>query len=392
MKEIVDRKIIKEKVKKAPLKPGVYFWLDKKGEVLYVGRATSLRSRLSQYLQKNLERRISEMMSQVFDLRFIETDSLLQAIITEAQEIKRYWPKYNVKDRDDRSFVYIVILQEDYPHPIIIRGQDLKKFSPLKADIFGPYQSYALVKKFLRLIRSVFPYSTCRFNSGQACFDYQIGLCPGVCLGKVTVEDYQKNIKNIKLLLKGEKKRLLTQLLRDNPEKAQALKHLQEVSLLQREDSLVKTRLNRLEGYDISHHGGKESYGAMVVMEEGRLNKSAYRLFKIREAPAADDERALLEVLLRRFNHSEWPLPNLIMIDGGRAQISFLTRELKKHNIETSLVGISKYGGDVLVFSQPSKKQQREIASSLKSSLLQLREEAHRFANYGRRRGSKLKV
>lgn len=392
MKENSFRKKLKEKVKAAPLTPGVYFWLDKKGEVLYVGRATSLRSRLNQYLQKNLERRIGEMMSLACDLRFIETDSLLQAIILEAQEIKRYWPKYNVKDRDDRSFIYIVILPEDYPHPIIIRGQDLKKFSPLKADIFGPYQSYALVKKFLRLIRSVFPYSTCRPNSGQACFDYQIGLCPGVCLGKITVATYQKNIKNIKLLLKGDKQRLVRQLLRDNPEKAQALKHLQEVSLLQKETNLTQPQLNRLEGYDISHHGGQESYGAMVVMEEGELNKRAYRLFKIKTAPSGDDERALLEVLLRRFKHSNWPFPNLIMIDGGRAQISFLSRELKKHNIEITLVGISKYGGDILVFSQQSKKQQREIAESLKPSLLQLREEAHRFANYGRRRGTKLKV
>ena len=382
---------LKNKVKEAPKKPGVYFWLNKKGEILYVGRATNLRSRLSQYLQNNLERRISEMVSLATSVKFIETESLLEAIILEAKEIKKHWPKYNVKDRDDRSFIYIVILKTDYPKPVIIRGHDLKKFSKLNAYIFGPYQSYTLVRKFLRLIRNIFPYSTCKPNTGKPCFDYQIGLCPGVCLGKIAKLDYKKNIRNIVLLLSGEKKRLFSKLLKENPEKAQALKHLQEVSLLEKEDNLSLAKVARLEGYDISHHAGRESYGSMVVMENGELNTSLYRLFKIKQAPQADDERALLEVLIRRFKHLEWPRPNLIMIDGGRAQISFLSRELAKVNIEVVLVGISKYGGDILVFSKKAKPEHRLLAENIKSSLLQLREEAHRFANYGRKRAVRIK-
>ena len=381
---------LKELVKMAPQKPGVYFWLDKKREILYVGRAVNLRSRLSNYLQKGTDIRIQEMVSQATSVKYEVTDSLLQAIILEAKKIKEHWPKYNVKDRDDRSFIYIVIPKKEFSRPIIIRGQDLKKFSSGKAYVFGPYQSYTLISKALRLIRSLFPYSTCQIHGGKACFNYQIALCPGACIDVISKNDYQKNIKNIILLLSGEKKRLLTKLVKENPEKAKALEHLQEVSLLQQEDNLSRQRLSRLEGYDISHHSGKESYGAMSVIENGEINTSAYRLFKIKDAPPGDDERALLEVLLRRFKHPEWSLPDLIMIDGGRAQISFLSRELNKNNIETPLVGISKYGGDKLVFSGKAKIEHRLLAENIKVDLLKLREEAHRFANRGRMSASKI--
>jgi len=391
MKEEDKRiKHLKELVKKAPKKPGVYFWLDKNNEILYVGRAVNLKNRLGNYLQKGTDIRIQEMISQATSMRYEESDSLLQAIILEAQRIKEHWPKYNVKDRDDRSFLYIVIPKKEFSRPIIIRGQDLKKFSSGTAHVFGPYQSYALIFKALRLIRQLFPYGTCQAHSGKACFDYQIGLCPGACIDMISKSDYQKNIKNIILLLSGEKKRLLIKLAKENPEKAKALEHLQEVSLLQQEDNLNRKRLSRLEGYDISHHSGKESYGAMSVIENGEKNTSAYRLFKIKDAPAGDDERALLEVLLRRFNHPEWPLPDLIMIDGGRAQISFLSQALNKQNIEIPLVGISKYGGDKLVFSIKAKKEHRLLAENIKSDLLKLREEAHRFANRGRISASKI--
>ena len=381
---------LKDLVKKVPKKPGVYFWLDKKGEILYVGRAVNLRSRLSNYLQKGTDIRIQEMISLATSLKYEVCDSLLQAIILEAKKIKEHWPKYNVKDRDDRSFIYVVIPKKEFSTLIIIRGQDLKKFSSGNAYVFGPYQSYTLILKALRLIRPIFPYGTCQAHCGKACFDYQIGLCPGACIDMISKKDYQKNIRNIIFLLGGEKKRLLTKLAKENPEKAKALEHLQEVSLLQKEDNLDRKRLSRLEGYDISHHSGQETYGAMSVMENGEKNTNAYRLFKIKNAPPGDDERALLEMLLRRFKHLEWPFPDLIMIDGGRAQIGFLSRELNKNNIEIPLVGISKYGGDMLVYTLKAKTEHHQLAENIKSDLLKLREEAHRFANRGRKSASKI--
>ncbi|MFA5155236.1 MAG: GIY-YIG nuclease family protein [Patescibacteria group bacterium] len=380
---------LKDKLKTIPKQPGIYFWLDKHGQILYVGRATSLKNRLSQYFQKNINPRIAEMVAQAGDIKYEATDTLLEAIILEAYNIKKYWPKYNIVDRDDRSFIYVVIPKQEFTKPLIVRGNDLKKFPASRAKVFGPYQSFYLLNTALRLIRRVFPYGTCRPHNGQACFDYQIGLCPGACVDAISARDYQNNINNISLLLGGEKKRLIKKLIKENPDKIKALKHLQDVSLLTREDDLEEGKINRIEGYDISHLAGRESYGSMVVFANGEAARSEYRLFKIKDAPAGDDERALAEVLLRRFRHAEWPLPDLIMIDGGSPQISFLSRVLADHNIQRPLVGISKFGGDRLVFPAATTKALRDLAANIKPTLLKVREEAHRFANYGRKRAKR---
>lgn len=381
---------LKSKLKEIPSQPGVYFWLDKDETVLYVGRATSLKNRLSQYFQKDIEPRIAEMVATAKNLRWLVCDSLLEAIILEAKYIKEYWPKYNVVDRDNRSFLYVVIPGGDYPKPIIVRGQDLKKFPESKAKVFGPYQSRTLLSNALRLIRPIFPWSNCVPKSGKACFDYQIGLCPGACIETITPAAYKKNINNLILLLSGERTRLLKKLAKENPNQAKALKHLQDVSLLTREDNLSEKKLSRIEGYDISHLNGQEAYGSMVVFSGGEADKNEYRLFKIKDAPRGDDERALTEVLLRRLKHKEWQVPELIMIDGGAPQISFISRELSKININIPLVGISKFGGDKLVFTRGASANFKELAKNIKPTLLKLREEAHRFANHGRKRGTRL--
>ncbi len=378
---------IREKAKKFPKEPGVYFWLDQSGGILYIGRATNLHNRVNQYFQKNIDPRIAEMVSLAQDIRYEVCDNLLEAIILEARCIKKHWPKYNVKDKDDRSFIYVVISKTDkYPKPIIIRGQELKKFPPAKAYVFGPYQSFFLIQNAIKIIRRLFPYGNCRPQSGKACFDYQIGLCPGACIDAVSQKDYQSNIKNIVMLLRGDKKRLLAKLMKDNPDKAKALQHIQDVSLLVREDELDSPRINRIEGYDISHLNGRETYGSMVVFSGGEADKKEYRLFKIKEAPPGDDERALVEMLLRRFAHQDWPLPDLLMIDGGKPQIDFVSRVLERHNIHFPMVGISKFGGDKLVFTKGVNNNFKELAENSKDVLLKTREEAHRFViNAGRR-------
>ena len=215
---------IKAQVKAAPKKPGVYFWLGKKNEILYIGRAVNLKNRLGNYLQANREARIAEMVATAVKIKIVETKSLLEAIILEANSIKKYWPKYNIKDRDNRSFIYIVIPKTAFARPIIIRGQELDRFPKTKADIFGPYQSLKLAEAALKIIRRLFPYSTCKVNSGKPCFDYQIGLCPGACVGAISASDYKKNIANIILLLKGEHRKLMKKLIKENPATAKVMR------------------------------------------------------------------------------------------------------------------------------------------------------------------------
>jgi len=376
---------LKDKIKNIPDKPGVYRFLDKQKNILYIGRASSLKKRLSQYFQKNIEARISEMVSHASDIKYQVTDTILDGVVLEANLIKKHWPKYNVRDKDNRSFVYVVIPQEDFTKPIIVRASDLKKFPKNRANIFGPYQAQGLIKNALRIIRRIFPYSTCQVLSGKPCFDYQIGLCPGACVDEISKIDYQKNIKNIILLLSGKKKQLMKKLLLENKEQARSLKHLQDVSLLTNEDSVLGG-VNRIEGYDISHLTGRETYGAMVVFSGGFPDKSQYRLFKVKDAPASDDLRALQEVLSRRLKHSEWLKPDLMMIDGGKPQIDFVDKFFKDNNINIPIVGISKYSGDKLIFSKGSSKQFKDLANSIQDTLLKVRDEAHRFGRAASRR------
>ena len=381
---------IKNQLKKLPRKPGVYLFYNKLGQILYVGRATSLKQRVNSYFQKLLDPRLKEMVGLIKKIKIKPTDTLLEAIILEANLIKKYWPKYNIKDRDNRSFIYLVIPKKDWTCPMIVRERDLERFPVNRADIFGPYQSLMLVKKFLRLIRRVFPYSTCQPLSGKPCFNYQIGLCPGACVGKSTPTDYQKNIKNFILLLRGRKKLLLKKLVKQNPAQALALKHLQDVALLSQEPERASAwqKLNvRIEGYDISHLSGQETVGSMVVFVDGQPDKTQYRLFKIKQAPANDDLRALEEVLTRRFKHTEWRWPDFILIDGGRPQINYVSKVLANIHQNFPLVGISKFAGDKFVFPKGLKKSQQQIILTSKGIFLRVREEAHRFAlGFSRRR------
>lgn len=363
-----------------PQKPGVYLFLNKQNEVLYVGRASNLRRRLSNYFENHLDPRIQEMISQAEALKIKTTDNLLEAIILEANLIKKYWPKYNIKDRDNRSFLFIVIPKKPFTKPLIIRERELKKFPLSKADIFGPYTSLNLLTTALRLIRKIFPYSTCQINAGKPCFDYQIGLCPGACFGLISAEEYQKNIDNIILFLKGKKKLLFKRLAKENPEKVLALKHLEDVALLSKEDYYLTPSFQRIEGYDISHFSGKEIYGSLVVFENAKPSPQAYRLFKIQKASPANDLASLEEVLLRRLRHLEWRYPDLIVIDGGKPQIDYLTKVFTLHHYNIPFVGISKYQNDKLVFPKNTSLSLKNLITEMKNTLLQVRDEAHRFA------------
>lgn len=366
-------------------------FLGKQGDILYIGRATFLKRRVASYFRNDIDPRIKELVSSAVKIKHYVTETVLESFILEANLIKKYWPKYNVREKDDRSFVYIVIAKADYPKPIIARGKELKNFPDGSARIFGPYKSLRIVREILKIARRIFPYGVCKPNQGRPCFHCQIGLCLGICIGAISKQDYQKNINNLILFLGGEKKRLIKKLMREDSQKAESLKHIQDASLLIRDDDLGVRgeKLNRLEAYDISHFAGKETFGAMAVFSGGMENKNEYRLFKIKNAPSNDDIAALKEMIKRRFKHQEWPFPDLMVIDGGRPQVLAVSRVLQDNNIKIPMLGISKLQNDKLVFPLGSKKTFQELAEASKNILLRARDEAHRFANFARKRRKK---
>lgn len=371
---------LSKKAKKFPSAPGIYQFIGKSNEVLYVGRAINLKNRIANYFAKNLDPRIEEMVGLAKKLKFVKTKNHLEAIILEANLIKKFWPKYNIKDKDNRSFIYIIIPKKEFSKPFIIRARELQKFPNSSAHVFGPYQSFHLIKNALKIIRRIFPYSTCAVNSGKPCFDYQIGLCPGACVSKISAKEYQKNINKIILLLSGKNKQLLNKLKKENPEQIKSFNHLQDVALISKENNLGQS-FNKIEAYDISHFSGKETVGSMIVFINSQPDKSQYRLFKIKTAPANDDLRALAEVLNRRLNHKEWTYPNLFVIDGGRPQLDFVKKVFIERKINIPFLSISKFQNDKLIIPKKFGKNLTELAQINKKLLLQTRDEAHRFAN-----------
>jgi excinuclease ABC subunit C len=256
-----------------------------------------------------------------------------------------------------------------------------------------------LLRIALELIRPIFPYSTCNppfahsiewANGAKPCFHYQIGLCPGVCINKVDVGEYKKSIRNLILFFRGEKKQLLRRLKKENPEKIKALQHIEDTALLADSKTLeaaTEVASRRIEGYDISHLAGKDPVGAMVVFENGEKDSSQYRLFKIYRSNTQDDLAMLQEVLERRLNHKEWPLPDIVFIDGGANQVRRAAQVLAKAHIQVPVVGLSKAGKHAgSAFSQDkmvianAKKVGKDLIFSSKKLFQEVRNEAHRFA------------
>ncbi len=374
-------KIVK-KIKQAPNAPGVYFF-KKNNKFIYIGRALNLKNRLTNYLHPS-DPKTEQMAQEANELVFKKTANLLEAIIMEADLIKKHLPKYNIREKDDRSFIYIVIPKVDWAYPLLIRGRELSKYRPKNAFVFGPLKSFSLAKNLLLVLRRIFPYGACKLNAGKPCFHYQIGLCPGKCLGLITKKEYQKNIDNLTLVLSGQKEKIIKNL--TDAWKIYLLKNIDDSILATRDENLPEFLTNKkIESYDISHMNGKETVGAMVVFEDGDFDKTQYRLFKIKTAKPGDDLSALAEMTGRRIKHRDWPYPDLILVDGGKTQVKTVQKLLTQNKINIPVVGIAKFKGDKLVFLK-IKKSLRELISPSFDQLRKIRNETHRFANSFRKK------
>ncbi|MBI2552728.1 GIY-YIG nuclease family protein [Candidatus Uhrbacteria bacterium] len=468
------QKIIKIKHNKLPTKPGVYLMRDKKGKVVYVGKATNLKIRVNSYFSSQssvhssqYRRTIDEMLHEVARIDYQVTDSVIEALILEANLIKKYQPRYNVREKDDKSFLYVVITNERFPKVQLVRGNELaqyatihnppqpsltlregdRSFFPLRVrgsarglraiKVFGPYTSASSIRAALDLMRKWFPWrcmtriTTNKKNESprKPCFDYHIGRCPGVCVGAVTRKEYMKNIRNVILMLEGKKAKVMKNLeLRmknaareEKFEEAEslkrklfALKHIRDVAVLaadgiehraKRQSStpyaLCPTPisiLGRIEGYDISNISGTSAVGSMVVFQNGEPSKREYKRFKIKTVQGINDVAMMREVLARRFKRSgpplnlplgkgekegvEWPMPDLIVIDGGWGQVNAARDVVQAGGLHILIVGIAKgfkRKQDRPIFDKDNPELVR-IVENYKDFLLRVRDEAHRFA------------
>ncbi len=412
-----------------PDESGVYTF--KKGrKILYIGKAAVLKDRVRSYFAKDLvESRspaIVKMVDEATTITWQTTDSVLEALILEANLIKRHMPPYNVQSKDNKSFNYLVITKEEYPRLQVVRGRELFQNwndSQIK-KLFGPFPQGQSLQEAVKIVRKIFPFRDAKCTPCddqlkkaskrvgklypshsadevrrlvcRACFNRQIGLCPGPCTGEITAVEYAQTIRNISELFSGNFQGLKRQLAKEmkaaskaeDYEKADvlrrqcdALTHIKDVSLIKNERVSAGGGV-RVEAYDVAHTAGSETVGVMTVVDNGQVYKEAYRKFKINTV-TNDDVAALSEMLERRLMHHEWPLPRVFAVDGGKGQMRAAERILKKRGLAIPVVGVVKNE-----FHKPERLiGDKHAIEAYERDILLANNEAHRYAiSWHRRR------
>jgi excinuclease ABC subunit C len=398
---------------KLPDAPGVYFFLGQRKQLLYIGKATSLRNRVRSYFSDDLtEKRsplITQMVADAKTIEWTETESVLEALILETNLIRTHKPLYNTRSKDDKSYNHLIITDEEWPRVLVVRGKDLLDQSvktPIKYT-FGPFPSGTLFKEALKIIRRLFQfYDTAspvnteksKLAKGKIDFNRQIDLYPS----EENRPAYLRTIRHIKLFFEGKKQQIITELTREMMRLAKrerfedamvikkrifALQHIQDIALIKDDSRLYRDEKRvRIEAYDIAHLQGKNMVGVMVVLESDEPAKGEYRKFKIQSLTDANDPAALREVLARRFDHPEWPLPQFIVVDGSTAQKNAAEKVLRESKLVIPVVAVVKDDRH-----HPIRLiGQKEILQKYQQSILFANGEAHRFAvTYHRARRKK---
>jgi len=398
---MINSNKLKSNIAGLPDAAGVYIFKDSQGQIIYVGKAKSLKKRLNSYLGRDLSSKTITLMSNVSDIEYKLTATESLALLLEASLIHRYKPKYNVSLRDDKSFPLVKITLEEFPAVYITR----KKVAD-GARYLGPYTNAKLLKQALKIIRKSFPYRSCKKLPKKACIYYRLGLSPAPCIGKISKGEYAKTIEDICLILEGKTEDLIKRLSKGMVLKSkehkfeEAAKLRDQINALgaisqskvsfSRQDQMqdLKSLLKlyklpkRIEAFDISDIFGKEACGSMVSFYRGLPDKNQYRRFRIKTVKAIDDYNMLREVIQRRYFRlleENLPLPDLVLIDGGRSHLLTADKEIKKLGISLPLVSIAKDEENIytLAIANAIKLNQDTPALNL---IRRVRDEAHRFA------------
>jgi len=395
------------------------------------------------------------MLELARSLGFISTPSEIEALILESQLIKKFQPAFNITLRDDKQYFYVVFTKEKFPKIFISHQPHIFKYLNIEvSDSVGPFTDGGALKTALRVLRSIFPYCTCKQTHHNFCLNYHIDKCLGFCCLKKpspetqgrTLDSYLKNIEAIKDILSGKKSSLIKKLEKEMRKSAQngnlekAIELRKKISNLKRIfenakiiksfkileahhsdlESLLKIQkpITRIEGYDVSNIQGAHAVGSMVTFVHGQPDKNFYRKFKIKKTNKKEegdlfhdrsknttyggDTGMLKEILERRFKHEEWPFPDLVLIDGGKAQLNvarsvisnYYTTLLKKQRAPL-LIALAKnkkhVGEKIFISGRKNPLPLTKLSSSDRNLLLHIDSEAHRFAiGYYRRLHRKL--
>lgn len=411
----------KEAIRELPSFMGVYLF-EQKGKPIYVGKSVNIKSRLLSHLEGGkLSTKEEKLFTESDSIDCIQTDSEFKALLLESELIKTHHPRYNVRWKDDKSYLYIKISIKDlYPKVLIAR-----KERDTKSRYFGPFSSTQSVHQILREVRKVIPFDTQPKIGRSPCFYTKIGLCnpcPNV-IEKITDQkekaalkrEYRKNIRALIQLLEGDIEKVQKNLykkmraLTNEQEYEQALQvrnhiyRLESLSSRQRFDpndqsSYNQSRMNteellhllhlhfpqvktvdRIECYDISNLSQKQATASMVVFTNGEPDKSQYRKFRIKDLRSSSDFEMLEETLKRRFKN-KWKKPDLLVVDGGKPQVRTFLRVITELNLTIPLVGLAKNPDRLVIGTENLPTVRPKLQNPGFNMLRYMRDEAHRFA------------
>jgi excinuclease ABC subunit C len=416
-------KRVNKKLEQIPKLPGVYIMRDAIGNIIYIGKAKSLKDRLSSYFNANTNSKAAAIITAMHKIDYILCTSEREALIAEGQLIKKVKPYFNSMWKDDKSYPYIKLsINEDFPRLTFTR----KKIDD-GALYFGPYPQLSYIKKLVRWLVKFFRIRPCKLNftelelpeekNVKSCIYYHTNMCYAPCMGNIIPKDYKNKIKDVALFLNGKFKKLedewqtLMFSLSDNMcyeeakeirDRIYAIENMSERVMIseitqdkinesvQRADSInelknilgLKSTPAIIEGFDNSNIQGRNAVASMVRFHNGIEDKKNYRRFKIKTVEGADDFATMREVVFRRYSsliRKNEKLPDLILIDGGKGQLGAAVSALEELQVNISIVSLAKKNEEIFL---PTKNKSLVLSRHCEAlKLLQsIRDEAHRFA------------
>ncbi len=414
------------KVKSFPHTPGVYLMKDASGVVIYVGKAKDLRSRAGSYFLKAAaeEKRTATWIGEIADIDFLECESEVDALLTESRLIKDIQPKHNKELKDDKTFPYLMITtREDFPRVEVTREPKAKG-----VKLYGPFTSAGALRGAVQVLQRIFKFRTCslditegdeRWNWFRPCLLASINQCTAPCNHRIGKDDYRRDVRRLQTFLEGGKKKLLKEMtsemkaasksldferaavLRDEIQMLERLEERGELEThaqpevfyidpkkglagLRKVLSLPKTP-RVIEGVDIAHLGGGETVASLVQFIDGLPFKPGYRRFRIQDVKGVDDFRSIYEVVSRRFRRLSDDgdsFPDILLIDGGKGQLSAAMAAFRDQQIDPPTV-ISLAKRDEEIFRPGESDPIKLSRSAFALRLLQyVRDESHRFAQH----------
>jgi excinuclease ABC subunit C len=403
----------KDNVEKLPRTPGIYAFKNNR-EILYIGKAANLKERAKNHFQQP-SYRDNLFLDKIKKIGILKTDSEIEALLLEAELIKKYQPRYNIMWRDDKNYFYVAINKGKIPFVIITHQPGIKskiKNQKLKIEYIGPFVDGTSLKKVLKLLRKVFPYYSAKNHPKKLCLWCHLKLCPGP---NPNLKEYKKDIKNLAAVLKGERQSVLKNLRKEmknasisqNFEKAaktrdqisaleKIIAHAKviepttssvgwaETKALLKKISISRQDISRIEGYDVSNIQGQKATGSMVVFSNGSPDKNSYRKFKVKISGKPNDTAMISEIIKRRLSHPEWPLPELMLIDGGKGQINAALEIKNQHKSVKSasirVLALAKRKNELFVEGKKQPILLKTLPREIFNIILQIRDESHRFA------------